>query len=91
MKIDRRTFLVSSSVVAGAVALSSDAAANLIAPPALQYDDPCYLHGDALTAHVVEPGLGGHSWELAREHALRHRLPDELLQRRLIEEDSANA
>jgi hypothetical protein len=34
------------------------------------------LVGDPYTAHADEPGLGGRSFDAARDHALRFRTPD---------------
>jgi hypothetical protein len=36
---------------------------------------PAYLEGDPYTAHADECGLGGRSFDAAREHALRFRTP----------------
>lgn len=92
MKIDRRTFIVTTGAIAGAAALATEAtAAHLIAPPPLPYDDPRYLIGDACTAHVDGPGLGGRSWDEAMAHAMRHRVPADLLDRTHCQEDSSDA
>lgn len=76
MKVDRRTFLITSAAAAGALALAADegAAASLLAPPRLPYDDPAYLIGDALHACVHEPGLGGRSHAQAMRVAMQTRV-----------------
>ncbi|HVS33135.1 MAG TPA: twin-arginine translocation signal domain-containing protein [Thermoanaerobaculia bacterium] len=45
---------------------------------------PFFLRGDPYTAHADECGLGGRSFDSAREHALRFRTPDEFRDRLVL-------
>jgi hypothetical protein len=76
MPMTRREFVVTTAA-AGAVLLSTQHAALSIPQPAPRFEH-WLLEGDPYTAHVDECGLGGRTWDEAREHALRFRsTPDD--------------
>ncbi|MBI3932798.1 MAG: twin-arginine translocation signal domain-containing protein [Acidobacteria bacterium] len=75
----RRDFLRTTGVVAGAATLTPAGAwpAAPAAPP-LPVDPPAFLQGDPYLAAVVEPGLGGGTFDAMRDQALRFRTPPAL-------------
>ncbi|HUP49070.1 MAG TPA: hypothetical protein VNA04_09815 [Thermoanaerobaculia bacterium] len=70
MKQTRREFLVTSAVVAGGTVLWAPVAGG--GEPVPQHE---MFEGDPYLATVDDGGLGGRSFEAARDHALRFRTP----------------
>ena len=71
MKQTRREFVVTAAVVAGGAALWTPQAAG--EAPAIE---TAMLEGDPYLATVDHGGLGGRSFDAARDHALRFRTPE---------------
>lgn len=72
----RREFLVTSTAALCIASLPAQAA--VAEPPPSTHDDPAFLCGDPYIATADHVGLGGRSYDAAREMALRFRsTPDE--------------
>ncbi len=73
MGLTRREFLSAGVAAASAAALGSPAVA--LVPARGLRDAPNYLVGDPYRSAIEAPGLGGRSFESARQRALLWRAP----------------
>ena len=73
MGLTRREFLAAGAAAASAAALGSPA--DALAPAGRLRDAPNYLVGDPYRSAIEAPGLGGRSFESARQRALLWRAP----------------
>jgi hypothetical protein len=69
----RRELLAATGAAFCAAATPAGAVAMFA--PRFPFDGPAYLQGDPYLATAPGPGLGGRTFEQARERALRFRTP----------------
>lgn len=69
MELNRREFLVATTIVAAAAVVPAARAAD---PPVMR-EPITWLHGDPYLASVIEGALGGRELHAVRDQALRFR------------------
>jgi len=75
MRWTRRDFLATAGAAISATAIGAPLFAGRAEPLPFPHDGPAYLAGDPYLATADGPGLGGRSFQEARDRALRFRTP----------------
>jgi hypothetical protein len=74
MNQTRREFIATSAVTVIALSSGGQAPSPVLSPESGQAGAPVlHLQGDPYLAFVDDGGLGGRTWDEAREHAMRFR------------------
>jgi len=86
MNQTRREFLITSAAALSVAAAPLDADTDPVSArgPAPHPTEPAWMVGDPYIASACTAGFGGRSFDAARDHALRFRMPDHERDRLLL-------